>query len=167
MARTRPDLRVRSLPACAKDRFDGAHSFATLVARAGADWHGTVIDAVQGHPVLRHVDRRELGESVLEVSPAQAVELAGLISVGSLVYGPGESLRAPDPERDACLREVVWAAGNGARFFTNHGHAEDGEEGDFLASSFHAKVLAGPTVDICLVGVSDENVLILWRFEDD
>ncbi|WP_143074793.1 hypothetical protein [Streptomyces mangrovisoli] len=126
-----------------------------------------MLEAIHGHPVLRHVDRRELRDGVLEVSARQAVELAALISVGSLLYGPGESLRAPDAERDACLREVVRAAGDGARFLTNHGHAEYGEEADFLASSFHADVLAGPTIDICLLGVSDENVLILWRFEDD
>lgn len=70
-------------------------------------------------------------------------------------------------ERDACLRDVLNAVGNDARFFTNHGHAEDGEEADFLASSFHVNALAGTTIDICLIGVSDENVLVLWRFEDD
>ncbi|MFR9796264.1 hypothetical protein ACL02U_10230 [Streptomyces sp. MS06] len=155
------------LPPCARGRFDELQSFAALVARTGGDWRDTVMEAIKGHSVLRHVDRRELQDSLLEVSPSEAMELAGLISVGSLVYGPSESLRAPDGERDACLREVLRAAGNGARFFTNHGHAEDGEDGDFLASSFHANVLAGLTIDICLLGVSDENVLVLWRFEED
>ncbi|OIK29464.1 hypothetical protein [Streptomyces malaysiense] len=106
-------------------------------------------------------------DSLLEIFPTQALELAGLISVGSLLYGPHPSLRVPNAERDACLREVLGAVGDSARFFTNHGHAEDGAEADFLASSFHANVLAGPTIDICLIGVSDENVLVLWRFEDD
>ncbi|MFE3634669.1 hypothetical protein [Streptomyces cellostaticus] len=155
------------LPACARGRFDERQSFAALVARDGADWHDTVMAAIQGNPVLRQVDRQELRDSILEVSPSQAMELAGLISVGSLLYGPSASLRAPDEERDACLRELLGVVGNDARFFTNHGHAEDGEEGDFLASSFHANVLAGTTIDICLVGVSDDNVLVLWRFEDD
>ncbi|MYW48486.1 hypothetical protein [Streptomyces sp. SID161] len=155
------------LPACARGRFDERRSFAALVARGGADWHDTVMRAIQGNPVLRQVDRQELRGGILEVSPGQAAQLAGLISVGSLLYGPCASLRAPDEERDACLRELLGAVGNGARFFTNHGHAEDGEEGDFLAPSFHANVLAGTTIDICLVGVSDENVLVLWRFEDD
>lgn len=155
------------LPACAQGRFDERQSFAVLVARRGADWHDTVMEAIRGNPVLSQVDRQELQESILEISPRQAMELAGLISTGSLLYGPSESLHAPDTERDACLREILRATGNGARFFTNHGHAEDGEEGDFLSSSFHANVLAGTTIDICLLGVSDENVLVLWRFEDD
>ncbi|MBN0046303.1 hypothetical protein JS756_19780 [Streptomyces actuosus] len=155
------------LPPCVRGRFDELQSFAALLARTGEDWRVTVMESIRGHPVLRHVDRRELQDSLLEVSPSQAVELVGLISVGSLVHGPSESLRVPNAERDACLREVLRAVGNGARFFTNHGHAEDGEEGDFLASSFHADVLAGLTIDVCLLGVSDENVLVLWRFEED
>ncbi|MFL4948466.1 hypothetical protein ACJ6WE_14070 [Streptomyces sp. MMS24-I31] len=125
------------------------------------------MDTIQGHPVLRQVDRTELRDSILEVSPPKALDLAGLISAGSLLYGPLESLRTPDAERDACLRDVLNAVGNDARFFTNHGHAENGDEADFLASSFHANALAGTTIDICLIGVSDENVLVLWRFEDD
>ncbi|MEU0048510.1 hypothetical protein [Streptomyces sp. NPDC006309] len=159
--------RKMDLPACVRGRFDERQAFVALGARGGADWHDTVMEVIQGNPVLRQVDRQELRDSLLEVSPGQAMELAGLISVGSLLYGPCTSLRAPDEKRDACLRELLRAAGNGARFFTNHGHAEDGEEGDFLASSFHANVLAGTTIDICLVGVSDEDVLVLWRFEDD
>ncbi|MET8807179.1 hypothetical protein [Streptomyces sp. NPDC004546] len=159
--------RKTGLPACARGRFDERQSFAALVARRDADWNDTVMETIQGNPVLRQVDRGELRDSILEVSLAQALELAGLISAGSLLYGPHESLRAPDVERDICLREILRAVGDGARFFTNHGHAEDGEEADFLASSFHANVLAGTTIDICLIGVSDENVLVLWRFEDD
>ncbi|MEU7060706.1 hypothetical protein [Streptomyces sp. NPDC046197] len=159
--------RKTGLPGCALGRFDERQSFAALVARGGADWHDTVMETIQGHPVLRQVDRMELRDSVLQVSPAQALDLAGLISVGSLLHGPRESLRTSDAERDACLRDILKAVGNGARFFTNHGQAEDGEEADFLASSFHANALAGTTIDICLIGVSDETVLVLWRFEDD
>lgn len=158
---------MAGLPACARGRFDERQSFAALAARGEPDWHDTVMNTIQGNPVLSQVDSGELHDSLLEVSPAQALELAGLISVGSLLYGPHPSLRVPNTERDTCLREVLGAVGDGARFFTNHGHAEDGAEADFLASSFHANVLAGPTIDICLIGVSDENVLVLWRFEDD
>ncbi|MEU0860515.1 hypothetical protein ABZ352_34905 [Streptomyces griseofuscus] len=155
------------LPARARGRFDERQSFAALVGRGEPDWHVTVMNAIQGNPVLRQVDSGELRDSLLEVFPAQAMELAWLISVGSLLYGPHPSLRVPDAERDTCLREVLGAVGEDARFFTNHGHAEDGAEADFLASSFHADVLAGLTIDICLIGVSDENVLVLWRFEND
>lgn len=159
--------RKTDLPACVQGRFDERQSFAALVARKGADWHDTVMDTIQEHPALRQVDRTELRDGILQVAPHKALDLAGLISVGSLLYGPLKSLRTPDVERDACLRDVLNAVGNDARFFTNHGHAEDGEEADFLASSFHANALAGTTIDICLIGVSDENVLVLWRFEDD
>ncbi|MFI2640437.1 hypothetical protein [Streptomyces sp. NPDC018610] len=155
------------LPACAQGRFNELQCFAALVIRRHADWLDTVMEAIQGHAVLQHVDRGELRESVLQVSPSQALDLAKLISAGSLLFGRNESLRAPDAERDDCLREVLRAVGNGAQFFTNHGHAEDGEDGDFLTSSFHADVLAGTTIDICLIGVSDMHVLVLWRFEDD
>ncbi|MEU8971427.1 hypothetical protein AB0D11_19525 [Streptomyces monashensis] len=137
------------------------------MARKDADWHDTVVETIRGNPVLRQVDRAELRDSILEVSPSQALELAGLISLGSLLYGPHESLRAPDAERDSCLGELLGSVGDGARFFTNHGNAEDGEAAKFLSSSFHANVLAGTTIDICLIGVSNENILVLWRFEDD
>ncbi|MER6975742.1 hypothetical protein [Streptomyces carpinensis] len=159
--------RETGLPACARGRFEERQSFAALVARRGTDWHGTVIETIQGNPVLRQVDRSELRNNLLEVSPAQALDLARLISVGSLLYGPHASLRIPNTERDSCLRDILKAVGDGARFFTNHGHAEDGEEADFLASSFHTNALADTTIDVCLIGVSGENVLVLWRFEDD
>ncbi|MEU6462163.1 hypothetical protein [Streptomyces sp. NPDC046976] len=155
------------LPARARARFDERQSFVALTARGEPDWHDTVMDTIRGHPVLRHVDSGELRDSLLEISDAQALELAGLISVGSLLYGPHPSLRVPNAERDIGLREVLGGVGDSARFFTNHGHAEDGAEADFLASSYHANVLAGLTIDICLIGVSDEKVLVLWRFEDE
>lgn len=155
------------LPPCVQQCFDERQSFATLAARRSADWHDTALEAVQRHPVLQQVDRREFRDSILEVLPTQALDLAGFISVGSLLYGPSESLRTPDAERDARLGDILKTVGNGARFFTNHGHAEDGEEADFLASSFHVNVLTKTTMDVCLIGVSDENVLVLWRFEDD
>jgi hypothetical protein len=150
--------------------FDERWSFAALVPHGPhgrADWLATVMQTIQGHAVLRHVDREELREGILPVSPAQALDLAKLISGGSLLSGSNKSLRAPDEERDARLRELLRGVGAGAHFFTNHGHAEDGEEGDFLASAFHVNGLAGITIDVCLIGVSDERVLVLWRFEDD
>lgn len=159
--------RKTNVPVCAQGRFDDRQSFAALVARRGSDWQATVMEAIQENSVLRHVDRSELQDGILEISPAQALDLAKLISIGSLLYGPRASLHKPDAERDACLREILKAVGNGARFFTNHGQAEDGEDADFLAASFHANALADTTIDICLIGVSDENVLVLWRFEDD
>ncbi|MDF3298194.1 hypothetical protein [Streptomyces tropicalis] len=159
--------RKPGLPACARGRFDERQCFAALMTRKGVDWHETVMEIIQDDPVLRQVSHRELEDSLLEVSPAQALDLAGLISVGSLLYGPHESLYASDVERDACLQEILRCTGKGTHFFTNHGHAEDGKEADFLAASFHTNTLTSKTIDVCLVGVSDENVLVLWRFEDD
>jgi hypothetical protein len=155
------------MPDCARGRFDARQSFAALVPRRGVDWYDTVMETIRDSPVLRQVDRAELRVALLEVPVAGALDLAGLISAGSLLYGPHASLHTPDPERDACLREVLDAVGRDARFFTNHGHAEEGETAGFLDRSFHASVLAPTTLDICLVGVSEESVLVLWRFEDD
>ncbi|MEU6771112.1 hypothetical protein [Streptomyces sp. NPDC046759] len=159
--------RKTGLPACAQGLFDERQAFAALAARRGPDWYDTVMEAIRGNLILRQVDRSELRDAILEVSPAHALDLARLISRGSLLHGPHASLRTPDVERDACLRDILEAVGTSARFFTNHGHAEDGEEADFLASSFHAHTLVGTTIDICLIGVSDDNVLVLWRFEED
>ncbi len=50
--------------------------------------------------------------------------------------------------------------GEGATYFTNHGHAEEGKDADFLATAFHADVVAGPTLDICLIGVTDQRLLV-------
>ena len=155
------------LPGCARGRFDERQSFVALVRRGGAEWHDLVMETIRENTVLRKVAHRELRNNLLEVSPAGALDLAKLISIGSLLHGPHEHLRTPDAERDDCLRDILKAVGKGTRFFTNHGHAEDGDEADFLASSFHANTLAGTTIDVCLIGVSDENVLVLWRFEDD
>ena len=155
------------LPCCAQGRFDERQCFAALAPRRGVDWHETVLETIRENPALQQVERSELRDSLLEISAAEALDLAKFISAGSLLYGPRESLRTPDKERDDCLRDILKSAGKGARFFTNHGHAEDGEEADFLAASFHANTLAGTSIDICLIGVSDENVLVLWRFEDD
>lgn len=162
MTRNNPDL-----PGCLQRYFDERQSFAAINSRGETEWNETVVEMVHGTHALRIVDRTTLRDSLLEVSHEGALDLARLISGGSLLYGPSESLRTLDTERDECLRETLATAGKNARFFTNHGHAEDGDQADFLVSSFHVNSLADTTIDVCLIGVSDENVLVLWRFEDD
>ena len=155
------------LPGCLQGYFDERQSFAAVKSLEGADWHETVVEIVREIHAFRSIDRVTLRDSLLEVSYEGALDLARLISDGSLLYGPSKSLRALAPERDDCLRETLGTVGKNTRFFTNHGHAEDGDQADFLASSFHVNSLADTTIDVCLVGVSEENVLVLWRFEDD
>ncbi|MFD4875284.1 hypothetical protein ACFWOB_18240 [Streptomyces sp. NPDC058420] len=155
------------LPGCLQGHFDERQSFAAVKSLVEADWHETVVEIVREIHALRSIDRTTLRDSLLEVSYEGALDLARLISEGSLLYGPSKSLRALDPERDDCLRETLGTAGKNTRFFTNHGHAEDGDQADFLTSSFHVNSLADTTIDVCLIGVSEENVLVLWRFEDD
>ncbi|WP_158711512.1 hypothetical protein [Streptomyces xylophagus] len=162
MTRKNPDL-----PGCQQGYFDERQSFAAVDSRGEADWHETVVEMVRGTRALRGIDRTTLRDSLFEVSYEGALDLARLISGGSLLYGPSESLRTLDTERDDCLRETLGTAGKNARFFTNHGHAEDGDQADFLVSSFHVNSLAATTIDVCLIGVSDENIMVLWRFEDD
>ena len=162
MTRKNPDL-----PGCLQGYFDERQSFAAISSRRESDWHENVVEMVRGTHALRIVDSTTLRDSLLEVSHEGALDLARLISGGSLLYGPSESLRTLDTERDDCLRETLAAAGENTRFFTNHGHAEDGDQADFLVSSFHVDSLADTTIDVCLIGVSEENILVLWRFEDD
>lgn len=155
------------LPPCARGRFDPRQSFAALAARSNGGWAQAVVEVIQEHPVLGHIEPEELRQAVWEISRAGAADLATLISAGSLLYPMAVPLRRPDPAREECMRQLLDTVGEGARFFTNHGEAEEGENADFLASSFHANVIAGPTLDICLIGVTDEKVLVLWRFEED
>ncbi len=158
------------LPPCAGERFDARHSFAALASWRGGEWPHAVAEIVREHPVLRSVEPEILAEHTQEVlSPSGALELATLISAGSLLTPRADalSLRTPDPSRERCLRQVLECLGEGARYFTNHGEAEEEKDADFLATAFFADAIAGPTMDICLIGVTDQRLLVLWRFEED
>lgn len=106
-------------------------------------------------------------ESLFEVSRENALDLSKFIAFGSLLRGPVPSALDADGRRDSLLAHMFDRLGADACFWTNHGGAEDGQESGFLSSSFHVNVLAEATIDLCLIGVSSEAVLILWRFEDD
>ncbi|MER6994686.1 hypothetical protein [Streptomyces sp. NPDC000410] len=154
-------------PAFPDGWFDRRQTYVALFPRTGDDWYATVVAAVQEFPALRCVDRQALEENLTEISDIGAFDLCKLISFGSLLQGPHASLRQPDTHRDECLARVLESLGPSARFWTNHGHAEHGDAAHFLASSFHVNGLADATIDVCLVGVSTESVLTLWRFEND
>ncbi|MEU9577374.1 hypothetical protein [Streptomyces chilikensis] len=158
------------LPPCAGERFDARHCFAALASWSGGDWSHAVTEIVRGHPVLQSVEPEVLADHTQEVlSPSGALELATLISAGSLLSprAGAVSLRTPDPSREQCLRQVLECLGEGARYFTNHGEVEEGKDADYLATAFFADAIAGPTMDICLIGVTDQRLLVLWRFEED
>lgn len=107
-----------------------------------------------------------LRQSLLPVSGRGAEDLMKLIAVGSLDSGPDQSLKEPDEERDTCVRNILGAVGKKVEFFTNHGHAEAGEEADFLTTSYYSDSLAATLYDICLIAVSSDFVVVAWRFED-
>ncbi|NYV73585.1 hypothetical protein [Streptomyces sp. UH6] len=158
------------LPPGTQECFDARHCFAALASWSGGDWPRAVAEVVRRHPVLQSVEPALLRKHTQEVlSPAGAFELATLISAGSLLVAHADavSLRTPDPKREQCLRRLLECLGEGPTYFTNHGGAEEGRDADFLTTAFHADVIAGPTLDICLIGVTNQRLLVLWRFEED
>ncbi|MFD5554823.1 hypothetical protein ACFWIA_13445 [Streptomyces sp. NPDC127068] len=163
-----PPGRAKDLPDCAKVYLDPRQTFAALRPLQGADWCTTVARAVGGVPALASVDTAELRDALGEVSRAGARELARVISAGSLLHGAKSPWTSADPGRDDCMDALLRAVGSDARYFTNHGAAEEEEEQrNFLASSFHVNSLSTATLDLCLLAVSPAAVLVLWRFEDD
>ncbi|WP_344015993.1 hypothetical protein [Streptomyces thermospinosisporus] len=148
-----------------REHFGEYSTFVALVSREGGDWGSVVVEAARAVPVLQNLNVADLKNTVLGISSKDAFDVARLISGGSLLYGPPRPIE--NAQRDACLLNLFEALGEHAEFFTNHGEAEDGETGDFSTLSCHVNVLAETTIDVCLIGVSDSKVLILWRFEDD
>ncbi|MGC9501326.1 RNase A-like domain-containing protein [Streptomyces sp. WG7] len=108
---------------------------AALSPREGGNWRQVVTGTVKGNPSLRNMNSSELRESIMEVSRENVFDLAKLISAGGLLHDPRVSLRHGDHERDSCLLDVLDTVGEGARYFTNHGQAEEGENADFLSPS--------------------------------
>ncbi|MCQ4201218.1 hypothetical protein ACFW5W_11610 [Streptomyces sp. NPDC058783] len=155
------------LPMCTQRHFDERQTFVTLSHKKDDDWYQVASELVREHAALHNVDASGLRDSVMEVSRKGALDLATLISTGSLLYGPRYSAQQRDHERDSCLSDVLDSVGEGARYFTNHGEAEEGDDANFLASGYHVNALAETALDVCLIGVSHDSILILWRFEDD
>ncbi|MFD5651417.1 hypothetical protein [Streptomyces sp. NPDC127039] len=155
------------LPMCAQGYFDERQTFVALSHRKDDDWYQVATELARGNAALHNVDASELRDSVMEISRKGALDLATLISAGSLLYGPRYSAQRRDHGRDSCLSDVLDSVGEGARYFTNHGEAEEGNAANFLASTYHVNALADTALDVCLIGVSHDRILILWRFEDD
>lgn len=166
-----------ALPECATALFDPHWTALRLAPRIHEDWIDDVVAFTRGEghgesvgvypaSVFEAVTGELVRESLLPVTGEGAQELLKFIAVGSLYEGADPSLRDPDAARDRCIREVLESVGCSAEFFTNHGHAEDGEDADFLVSAFHWNSLAATLYDICLVGVTPQRLLVAWRFED-
>ncbi|MEU6015819.1 hypothetical protein ABZ826_17690 [Streptomyces sp. NPDC047515] len=149
------------------DWFDARQTFVHLSVPGDGDWRETAIAAMRSCPALQSVNREDMESSLAEVSRENALDLSKFIAFGSLLRGPLQSLVDADEIRDSLLARMLDQLGGDARFWTNHGGAEDGQESGYLSSSFHVNALAETTIDLCLIGVSPRAVLVLWRFEDD
>ncbi|MFC8919969.1 hypothetical protein ACFT5C_29870 [Streptomyces sp. NPDC057116] len=166
------------LPECATWLVDERHAFLCLTTRVNEDWTEDVLAAISTgsdgpgrvgiDPVgmFGDITADDLRSSVLPVSRRGAEDLLRLLAVGSFFDGPDMSLREPDETRDTCVRDILASVGEEAEFFTNHGHAEDGDAADFLAAGFHYNSLARVLYDVCLIGVARDRLLLAWRFED-
>ncbi|MEU8651021.1 hypothetical protein [Streptomyces sp. NPDC048737] len=170
-------MSVGSLPECATALFDPHRTVLCLAPRTRADWVDDLVAFTRGEvrgestgvdpaPMFEEVAGELVRESLLPVGKEGAQDLLKLLALGSFYEGLDPSLREPDAARDKCVHELLEAVGDSVEFFTNHGHAEDGEDADFLVSGFHWNSLAITLYDVCLIGVTPERILVAWRFED-
>jgi hypothetical protein len=170
-------VKARELPACATGLIDERQTFLCLVQRVHEDWIEDVLETIRGSDgrtrvgldptgLFGELTPADLRQNLLPVSRPGAEDLLRLLAVGSFYSGPDPTLREPNEVRDACVRAVIDSVCGDAEFFTNHGHAEDGDAADFFASSFHWNSLAEVLYDVCLIGVSPDWILVAWRFED-
>ncbi|NUK54481.1 hypothetical protein HRW14_30300 [Streptomyces lunaelactis] len=170
-------MSVGTLPVCAIRLFDERRTSLLLAQRLHEDWVDDVLSVILDPSGAQHigidpatmfetVTAADLRESLLTVSRRGAEDLMKLLAAGSFYSGPDTSLQAPDEVRDSCVRDILRTVGEEAEFFTNHGHAEDETEANFLASAFHFNSLAVTLYDICLIAVSPDYLFVAWRFED-
>ncbi|MBK3577734.1 hypothetical protein JHN63_28830 [Streptomyces sp. MBT65] len=166
-----------SLPKCATRLFDTRWTCLYLLPRKHEDWIVDLLAFTQGKNSGEHIGIEPSGMfdsvtddqarvSLLPVSRKGAEDLLKLLAVGSFYSGPDPSLQEVDEVRDSCMRDILASAGEDLDFFTNHGHAENGDEADFLTHSFHWNSLATTLYDVCLIAVAADRLLIAWRFED-
>lgn len=170
-------MSVGALPECATALFDPRRTALCLAPRTHQDWVDDLLAFTRGEgggesagldpvPMFEAVTGDLVRESLLPVTGEGAQELLKFLAVGSFYEGPDPSLRHPDKVRDGCVRDVLASVGESAEFFTNHGHAEDGADADFLVSGFHWNSLAVTLYDVCLIAVTPQRLLVAWRFED-
>jgi hypothetical protein len=166
-----------SLPECAAQLFGGSSHFVQLSRRTAEDWVDDLVHVLRGRKSAQHigiapeamfddVDPETIRLSLLPVPRHGAEDLVKLLAYGSFYYGPDLSLRQADRARDECVRDILRSVGAEAEFFTNHGHAENGDSADFFQAGFHYNSLAVTLYDVCLVAVSPDHLLVTWRFED-
>lgn len=165
------------LPKCATRLFDSRRTFLCLLQRKHEDWIVDLLAFTRGEnsgerigiepsEMFESVTDDQARASLLPVSRKGAEELLKLLAIGSFDSGPDQSLQEVDEVRDSCVRDVLASAGEDPDFFTNHGHAENGNSAGFLTRSFHWNSLAITLYDVCLIAVTADRLLIAWRFED-
>ncbi|MFV0128254.1 hypothetical protein ACLGI4_11125 [Streptomyces sp. HMX112] len=165
------------LPGCATHLLDDRHTFLLVTRRSSEDWVDDAIAVLRSSneaeymgldpaTVFEALTADDLRQNLLPVARRGAEDIVKLLLVGSFYSGPDASLLRPDKARDDCVRAILDTAGEAARYFTNHGHAEEGYEANFLTANFHFNSLAATLWDVCLIAASPTTLLIVWRFED-
>lgn len=168
---------VGTLPECASTLLDPLRAVVCLTPRSHEDWADDLVAFTRGDcggesvgvdpvPMFEAVTGELVRQNLMPVTSEGAEELLKFLAVGSFYEGPDPSLREADEVRDGCVRDVLASVGDSVEFFTNHGHAEDGPDAEFLVSGFHWNSLAVTLYDVCLIGVTSERLLVAWRFED-
>ncbi|MGW1869830.1 hypothetical protein ACWCPS_30260 [Streptomyces mauvecolor] len=162
------------LPPCISTRADSGEHFVQVSRRNAPDWRHDVTDIIRNpqgvgiDPAAMFEDMsvERLQESLVPVTRRGAEDLLKLIVAGSLFDGPDTRLIESDHMLSRSIQEVLAPFGPGAEYFTNHGHAEEGDDAQFLVSAFHYNSMAVTLYDICLIAVTSDLILVAWRFED-
>ncbi|CAM5578209.1 hypothetical protein SXANM310S_01268 [Streptomyces xanthochromogenes] len=161
------------LPSYISAATDGQY-FMQMSSRNDPDWRHEVISIIRNPegvgidptPMLEGLSVELLQESVALVTRRGAEDLLKLIVSGSLLRGPNAQRIESNHILGRSVQEVLDLIGPGADYFTNHGHAEDGDDARFLVSGFHYNSMATTLYDICLIAVTSDRILVAWRFED-
>ncbi|MCX2971828.1 MULTISPECIES: hypothetical protein [Streptomyces] len=167
------------LPQDAEQAFRDGQVFLRHVKREASDWREDVVKAVTFAPadpdvgVLRRraellgVSTADLCENLLNVSKGAAMNVLRFIAGGSLIYGPASLSVETAMSIENCIASIFSAFGDCASFFTNHGAAEDGAPESCFSGSYHVNVVASSVMDLCIIAVSDDEIFIGWRCEED
>ncbi|MEU3371676.1 hypothetical protein ABZ734_14570 [Streptomyces sp. NPDC006660] len=162
------------LPPYLSARADSGEYFIQMSCRNDPDWRRDVTGMIRNprgfgvdpSPLLEGLSVERLQESVAPVARRGAEDLLKLIVAGSLFDGVKAESIASDHGLTRSVHEALDLFGPEAEYFTNHGHAEDGDDAQFLVSGFHYNSMAVTLYDICLIAVASDRILVAWRFED-
>ncbi|MFD7167636.1 hypothetical protein [Streptomyces violascens] len=162
------------LPPYISARADSGEYFIQASRRNAPDWRYDVTEIIrnpQGAGIdptamFDNMSVELLQDSLAPVTRRGAEDLLKLIVSGSLFGGPDARLIESDHVLGRSIQELLDSLGPETEYFTNHGHAEDGDDAQFLVSAFHYNSMAVTLYDICLIAVSSDRILVAWRFED-